>query len=458
MLKEWNKEVEGVHKSLYANQVAASFRNGVAQPFIPYYARRLGATAVELGWLTSLMNLFPNILQIPWARFSDKLGRRTPFIIVGSSLIALSYLMLIASSTPMLVILAVLFQSIAISAVIPAWSAMLGEKVPIATRGKSFGRINLWAGAAAIVGGLVATSLVLTGDPESSEVFHLPFIVAILAGLVAALVMFSLKERKEPAHFLKKKVTSKEIGYENEKKKDFRYFIEVQVFYNFFMSMIWPILYITTVDVLHASNLEITILTLCGSLSTVAIQSQVGKLMDRVGPVSLINISRFMLVFVPLVYGFANSIYYLYFLNILLGSAVAIINVAFAGYILDIAPSTHKGESFAIYNTAIGAVTFVGSLFGGYLATLFIGFWGLWFGLLGVYSISFFGRIAGALFSLRIKDPRHYPERMTDIARHYPERVIDTARQYPEKVVDAAHNLRERMKNVLMRLHFFKPH
>ncbi len=428
---------KGEEKTLYSNQVAASFRNGIAQPFIPYYARRLGATEIDLGWMTALQNLFPNALQIPWGRLSDRLGRRTPFIFVGMTLTAIAYLMIIASSTVMLVILAVLFQAVATSAVIPAWSALLGEKIPETTRGTTFGRMNLWAGVAAIVGGLIATFLLFTAAPESSTAYHLPFLVALFAGLIAA---GTIRHLKEP-HVKEVKIMgnggSIKENLDDAKHKDFIYFTKVQMFYNFFKSLIWPIMYFTTVDVLGATNVEIAILALCSSLATVAVQSQVGRLLDRVGPVSLINISRFSLVFVPLIYGFATSIYFLYFLNILLGASIAIINIAYTAYILDIAPKRHKGESFAIYNTGIGIVTFVGSLVGGYLATVFIGITGsLWLGLLVVYLISFSGRLSGAVMSLKIRDPRIYPERITDVM----------------------HGYLVQLRSAAMRLSFFKPH
>ncbi|MFQ6061195.1 MAG: hypothetical protein ACE5KV_07905 [Thermoplasmata archaeon] len=37
------------HRPLYGNQMATSLSNGLAMPFIPYYAARLGATSIDLG-------------------------------------------------------------------------------------------------------------------------------------------------------------------------------------------------------------------------------------------------------------------------------------------------------------------------------------------------------------------------------------------------------------------------
>jgi len=411
--KEEKAEPGRVPRSIYANQVVGSFGGGMAASSVPVYALRLNASSIDLGWLQAIQNFFPNALQIPWGKLSDRIGRRTPFIIVGTSLAAVAYLMMIASSTALLVILAALFQAIATSAVIPAWSALIGEKIPVTKRGKSLGSIGRWAGLAGVVGSLVAIFIVSNAPPDSSSIFHLLFLPAFVAGLVAALIILALREHRS--------VPKTEVGGDpdngngDEKLCDFRFFVKTQVFYNFFMSFIWPIMTITQITVLKASNLEVAILSLIGSVATVAVQSQVGKLMDRVGPVNMISASRFMLVIVPLVYGFATSMYHLYVMNLLLGVALAIGNVAFSGYILDIAPPRKRGEYFANFNTAIGSVTFVGSLIGGYMANYLMGFWGLWYGLLAVYMVSFAGRLAGAIWTLKVKECHNYPERMRDV-------------------------------------------
>jgi len=385
----------------------------MAASSVPVYALRLNASSIDLGWLQAIQNFFPNALQIPWGKLSDRMGRRTPFIIVGTALAALAYLMMIASSTAFLVILSALFQAIATSAVIPAWSALVGEKVPVTARGKSLGSLGRWAGLAGIVGSVVAIFVVSSAPPDSSSVFHLLFLPAFMAGLVAALIILAMRERKSTPKTAE--ASDPENGNGDEKLCDFKFFVKTQVFYNFFMSFIWPIMTITQITVLGASNVEVAVLNLIGAVATVAVQSQVGKLMDRVGPVNLISASRFMLAIVPLVYGFATSMYHLYVMNLLLGIAMAIGNVAFSGYILDIAPPLKRGEYFANFNTSIGSVTFVGSLIGGYMASYLMGFWGLWYALLAVYLLSFAGRLAGAIWTLRVKECRNYPERMRDV-------------------------------------------
>ncbi|HEV8595555.1 MAG TPA: MFS transporter, partial [Thermoplasmata archaeon] len=106
-------------RPLYANQAVGQFGNGLSAPFVPYYATRLGATTADLGWLQAFNNLWPNILQYPWARLGDRTGRRVPFIVLGTILSASLFLLIAASASPWQLILVVMFQAIAISMVAP---------------------------------------------------------------------------------------------------------------------------------------------------------------------------------------------------------------------------------------------------------------------------------------------------------------------------------------------------
>ena len=70
LLSRWR---EG-RRPLYANQAIGQFSSGLAAPFVPYYATRIGATTADLGWFSAFNNLFPNLLQLPWGRLSDRVG------------------------------------------------------------------------------------------------------------------------------------------------------------------------------------------------------------------------------------------------------------------------------------------------------------------------------------------------------------------------------------------------
>jgi MFS family permease len=398
------------HRPLYANQTVSNLSNGLAMPFIPYYATRLGATSAELGWLQAFRNLFPNILQLPWGRVSDRLRSRIPLVIIGGWLSSVMFLFIAYSTSPSHLIMLVAIQSFAISMMIPAWSALLGEMVSKGHRGYVFSRIVMVGVAAALVGNIFAGFLLITGAPEATDVYQYPFIAAMVLGILATIFLFRVKPGK------KKKETGRGTAKKEWlKKKDFQYLLFLQLFYTFFMSMLWPLMPRTMIDILDASNLELVLVTVIGSVSILAIQARIGKMQDRVGPGVLIKLSRFMLIPVPFVFAFATEMWHLYLMNILAGAAIAMINISFTTYLLDVAQTDRTAECFAIFNAGVGIVTFIGSVSAGFMADFFTDIYDLWTGLMIVYMISTVGRLIGSFFFLKLKPSGKYPETLSDV-------------------------------------------
>jgi MFS family permease len=398
------------HRPLYANQSVSNLSNGLAMPFIPYYATRLGATSAELGWLQAFRNLFPNILQLQWGRLSDRLRTRVPLVIIGGWISSVMFLFIAYSTSPSHLIMLVAIQSFAISMMIPTWSALLGEMVSKGHRGYVFSRIIMVGVAAALVGNVLAGFLLITGAPEATDIYQYPFIAAMVLGILATVFLFRVK----PA--TKKKETGDGIAKKEWlKRKDFQYLLFFQLFYTFFMSMLWPLMPRTMIDILDASNLELVLVTVIGSVSILATQAKIGKMQDRVGPGALIKLSRFMLIPVPFVFAFATEMWHLYVMNILAGAAIAMINISFTTYLLDVAQTDRTAECFAIFNAGVGIVTFVGSVSAGFMADYFTGLYDLWTGLMIVYMISTVGRLIGSFFFLKLKPSDKYPETLSDV-------------------------------------------
>ena len=368
--------------------------------------------------MQAFVNLFPNALQLPWGRLSDRVGRRVPFLVFGTILSASIFLLIAASASPWQLIFLVMVQAIAVSMVAPNWSALLGEKAQFGTRGRVFGSLSRVGGATSLAGTILAAVIVFNAPQTEAHPFQLSFVIAAVVGIVSGLVLLLIREPRSGGGDGNPAAPEPE---DPRRRAEFRYFTKVQSFYNFFMSLAWPLIPITVADVLGASNLDIVMITIVSALSSIALQTQVGRLLDRVGPVALIQASRFLFVLVPLAYGLANSLFWIYLISALMGVPVAIVNIAFNAYILDVAPRRKHAEYFGLFNGAIGIVTFAGSLVGGYLARGLATVWpgNLWLALLVVYMISFVGRAAGAFLCLRIPESPGYPERAGAVWRRF---------------------------------------
>jgi hypothetical protein len=255
--------------------------------------------------------------------------------------------------------------------------------------------------------------------PESGSTFaiySIPFFIAGASGIAGSLILLRVKEEKRRVYASTRTIFAfglRSFIFISDLTENlyFRNLVILQSVFNFIMSLIWPLLYLTYLDVLDATLFEIAVMTVISTGAALFFQTKVGKLLDVIGPMPQILISRFAFISVPVVYALATEVWHIYVLNAALGFATAMANVAFFAYVLDVAPAEKKGEYFAVYNTLIGIATFIGSVMGGYLAVFFLDFYAqdLVLALGAVYAISAFGRAACAFWFFKLEDPVKYP-------------------------------------------------
>jgi MFS family permease len=412
------------YSPMYSNQVGVALGRGMTDPYVPYLALGLGANPAQLGWLQAFINLFPAVMQVPWGKFSDFFGRRIPFLVVGGVFsFALYFFMVGAINSTMLIIL-VAIQMFIGSMMIPTWSALVGDVTSVKNRGRVMSRFFVVASIANLVGTLFA-GMVIPADVTTPvfERFALPFFIAAFSGIIGSIMLLEVKEAKRRLYASPRtifKFGMKSFIFTADLKENvyFRNLVILNTTFNFIMSVIWPIMMLTYVNVLDATALQIGIMSIISVGGTLFFQTKVGKLLDLIGPMPQILVSRFAYISVPIVYALATNVWQIYVINAALGFANAMANVAFFAYILDVAPTEKKAEYFAVYNTIIGVATFFGSIIGGYLALFFVDYFSDWIlGLGAVYAISAFGRAAGAIWFFKLKDPVKYPETLSGLTR-----------------------------------------
>lgn len=397
-------------RPLYARSIASSFGSGTITPFLSVYAVKLGASAAELGWFQSVSSLAPSMMQVPWGKLSDKIGRRIPFIILGGLITAALWvpLMFVGSATQLIAVIA--FQAILGSMATPTWTALIGDMVHASKRGSTTASINRLAGIGSLLATLAAGYLMIMVQGTLQQMFFVPLLVAVLFGVGSSLVMISVREKPNPNNALGASIFSiRDVIKQARGNSNFARFIFASIVFGFFMSMSWPLFSITTVTVLQATMLEVALISVIQGAAMIVLQPWSGKLIDRVGRRSLIISYRLGLILVPTFYALATRVYHLYLASVVFGILVAFGDTAMFAYLLDITSEELRGTLTAFYNLVTGVVFFAGSLLGGYMANYFVGIFGLGFALQIVYALSAVGRGVGALAFTTIKEPYRYP-------------------------------------------------
>jgi len=397
-------------KPLYARSIVNSFGSGTVSPFLSVYAVKLGASASELGWFQSVSNLAPNMMQVPWGKLSDKIGRRIPFIILGGLITAILWvpLMFVGSATQLIAVIA--FQAILGSMATPTWTALIGDLVHSSKRGSITASINRLAQVGSLLATLAAGYLMVMVQGTLQQMFFVPLLVAVLFGVGSSLVMILVREKPRPNNRSVGSIFSiRDLTKQARSNPNFGRFTLASIVFGFFMSMSWPLFSITTVTVLQATMLEVALISVIQGAVMIAFQPWSGKLVDRVGRRSLIISYRLGLILVPTFYALATSVYHLYLASIIFGVITAFGDIAMFAYLLDIIEEELRGTLTAFYNLVTGVVFFVGSLTGGYMANYLVGIFGLALALQIVYALSAVGRCVGALTFMAIEEPHKYP-------------------------------------------------
>jgi len=394
-------------KPLYARSVVNSLGAGMVNPFMGAYAIKLGASESDMGWFQSASNISNNVMQVFWGRLSDRIKRRIPFIILGTLIMSTLWIPMIFVTNATQLILLIALQALIGSMATPAWTALIGDLVPSTKLGRANASINLWASIGSVIATIASGIVMLSVGGSPQEMMFIPLLIAAACGITSCVAMLRIKEKKNGEKLnLRKQFTSdflNTLRYAKKHSQFVRYCYVVGVF-EFFMSICWPLIARTQVDVLNATMLHIALLSVVQSIVTIAFQSWAGKITDTIGRKPALLIFRLTLITVPLAYAFAPNIEILIVVGAFWGMTMALGNAAVTAYLLDIAPEEHRGSFTAVFNLMIGVTTFFGSLIGGYLSAYTVGIFGLVAGLQIVYMVSMSGRIIGALLHFRLKE------------------------------------------------------
>jgi len=170
-------------KPLYVRSVVNSFGSGTVNPFLSAYAVKLSASASEMGVFQSVSNMAPNLMQIPWGRLSDKLGKRVPLIILGSVIASVLWipLMFVASADQLIAVIGV--QAVLGSMATPAWTALMGDLVHPSNRGRITASINRSAAIGSLLATLAAGYFMILVHGTVQQTFFVPLLVAALLGV-----------------------------------------------------------------------------------------------------------------------------------------------------------------------------------------------------------------------------------------------------------------------------------
>jgi MFS family permease len=356
-------------KSVYTTVAGYTVGLHTLTTYLDYFAVALGTTPFLQSILVSVRNLGGNLLQLLWGSLSDKKGRKA-FLLYGFVVYGVTTLSFMWISSPVVLILIVIIQSLLGSMIIPVWNALLGDYTVRKTRGKFIGEVTAF-GTIASVFAILIVGYASEFVHDDIRQYAIPFAVGAFCFLLASVSSQKIAEPPRPAT---SDISLKETVLNDRR---FRKFLWINGTYKGVMALAWPLFSFVTVRVVEATKFQMSIIWAVHLFISAVSQKYGGTLSDRIGRRKALFLFNFPLFMITFLYGVADSWLYLVAASLFGGFSVGAGTVAMNSYILDCAHEEKRASYTAINNLVFGVISFCSSLLSGATADYLVGIIGL---------------------------------------------------------------------------------
>lgn len=359
--------------------VASATMTATGDNFFNAFAIYLNASAVQMGWLMAIPQLFGALCQVLSAWLGNYLPRK-PLVVMtarlqtgvvaGLSLLALTRA---ENSVPWLIALAVLYFS-CINFIQPQWRAWMGSVVPQRRRGAFFAsrtRLTMMASLLVFLGGGGLLSL--------SQRFELVWLGFALLFAVAA------TGRGYSSHFLAQMVDPDPDPHPASRKGFWQSIVQLRASlsdktfrdYSLFVAGMQGVVAISApffavymLRDLGFSYLQYSVNAIASILTQFLLLHFWGRFSDRFGNRLVMQISSVLIPLMPLLWLFSTDYVYLLWVQVLSGFVWSGFSLSTANYLYDIRPHRSDFAVYAAMQSALSAsAVFVGAILGGLIAS-----------------------------------------------------------------------------------------
>jgi len=255
-----------------------SFPLGVLSFVLPIYSKELGASALEVGGLFSVVALVPVLVRPFLGRALDRWGRR-PFLLLGLAGYAVAMVVFCLSSTVFVLTLARLVQGLGLAFLWLSAYAVVADVASEAGRGSEFGSIDEAASRGALIGTSAGLSVIITLESFDIGWQRIWFWVFAAYSVAALLALWKgwrgVNETcpgvgEQPVDT--RPVSGQLVGL-----------MGIVLLTGASSAMVWPFLMIFLQDELHAGVGALAAAYLPAALISSFLPSRMGRITDRMG-------------------------------------------------------------------------------------------------------------------------------------------------------------------------------
>jgi len=185
---------------LSAVSLFADIASEMIYPVVPVYLKEIGFSVLLIGILEGIAEFTAGISKGYFGKLSDEKGVRLPFIKGGYFFSAISKPMMAVFTFPLWIFFARTIDRFGKGLRTAARDALLSQQATKETKARVFGFHRSMDTVGAAIGPLIALSFLYFFPKHYATLFYFAFI----PGIIAVLLIFFLKEKKEPVSTLAK--------------------------------------------------------------------------------------------------------------------------------------------------------------------------------------------------------------------------------------------------------------
>ncbi len=363
MISLFKRAISGITKNVVGISLV-SFFNDIASemvyPIVPIFLTTvLGAPVTVVGLIEGIAESTASILRVFSGWFSDKFRSRKPFMVAGYALSAISKLIIAVSFHWSVVMGGRFLDRFGKGIRTSARDALLTEGCDVSCRGKVFGFHRAIDTMGALVGPLVALTLLQMFNDNMRFIFFLAAIPAVVG--VMLLIAFVKDIRKQQNTVDTGSLTLRGIKL----SRDFKIFLLVGAIFAGGNSS-------DAFLILRAQNLGfslgLTIVVYTVFNAAYALSSfPAGILSDRIGQKRVLLYGFCLFALIYFLFGIVTKPALLWVLFPTYGIYMALTEGVGKAYISLLVEKDYIGTTYGIYQTLIGITTFLSSLVAGFI-------------------------------------------------------------------------------------------
>lgn len=350
-------------------------------PVIPVYLKEIGFSILLIGILEGVVNFTAGISKGYFGKLSDERGLRLPFVKLGYLLSAVSKPLMAVFVYPVWIFFVRSIDRLGKGVRTASRDALLSQQATKETKARVFGFHRSMDTVGAAIGPVIALLFLFFNPGDYTTLFYFAFI----PGLISVLLIFLLKEKKQPVSTLGKGNFFSYFNYWKIAPPEYKRIVPAFLLFALFNSSDVFLLLITKESI---GNKSVLLLGTSFNADTITIAAYIlynlvyaatsypmGILADRLGFKKMIVAG--LLVFAAVYSGFAfnPSVSMIFFLFTIYGLYAAATEGVIKAWITNLSHHQNTATAVGFYTSCESVCTMLASIIAGAVWTGFGSFY-----------------------------------------------------------------------------------